>query len=110
MRTLRFIVNGQIIKPDPNCDFSNLVPGTDGYLQAEFAFSREWDSCPLKVASFWSVMGHEYPPCKLVDGRRCNIPAEALAKRTFKIQVLGKGPEIRLTTNKVSVTQDGGRV
>ena len=40
MRTLKFIVEGQIIKQDPNCDFSNLVPGTEGYLRAEFSFSR----------------------------------------------------------------------
>lgn len=28
MRTLSFIVNGQIIKKNPECDFSNLIPGT----------------------------------------------------------------------------------
>ena len=39
MRTLKFIVEGQIIKQDPSCDFTNLVPGTEGYLRAEFSFS-----------------------------------------------------------------------
>lgn len=28
MRTLKFIVEGQAIKQDPNCDFSGLIPGT----------------------------------------------------------------------------------
>lgn len=28
MRTLSFIVDKQIIRKDPECDFSNLVPGT----------------------------------------------------------------------------------
>lgn len=28
MRTLSFIVEGQIIKQNPECDFSNLIPGT----------------------------------------------------------------------------------
>ena len=39
MRTLKFIVDGQILRQDPTCDFSNIVPGTEGYLIAEFAFS-----------------------------------------------------------------------
>ena len=41
MRTLKFIVNGQIIKQDPKCDFSNLIPASEGYLVAEFSFSKE---------------------------------------------------------------------
>ena len=28
MRTLSFIVDKQIITKDPECDFSNLIPGT----------------------------------------------------------------------------------
>lgn len=28
MRTLSFIVDGQIIKQNPECDFGNLIPGT----------------------------------------------------------------------------------
>ena len=51
MRTLKFIVEDQIIRPDPNCDFSGLVPGTKGYLKAEFAFSKAWDEY-VKVAGF----------------------------------------------------------
>ena len=34
MRSLKFIVNGQIIEKDPSFDFDNLVPGSDGYLKA----------------------------------------------------------------------------
>ena len=41
MRTLKFKVDGQIITKHPDCDFSNLVPGTEGYLRAEFIFSDE---------------------------------------------------------------------
>lgn len=40
MRTLKFIVDEQIIRQDPNCDFSNLVPGSKGYLQAYFHFPQ----------------------------------------------------------------------
>lgn len=108
MRTLKFIVNGQIIKQDPNCDFTNLIPGTKGYLRAEFSFSPEWNNC-VKVASFWSAVDKEYPPQVLKDGISCMIPPEALTKYAFKVGVVGKGPNLKLTTNKTAVTQDGGK-
>lgn len=107
MRTLRFIVEGQIIKQDPNCDFTNLIPGSEGYLRAEFSFSPEWNSC-TKVASFWSATGKEYSPQLLDDGRSCMIPSEALKKYSFKIGVIGKSNTMKLKTNKVAVKQNGG--
>lgn len=107
MRTLRFIVDGQLMARDPNCDFSGLVPGTEGYLTAEFSFSPEWIGC-VKVASFYSNMGEEFPCQVLTDGKSCTIPAEALKNRIFKIKVLGKRDEFKINTNKVEVTQNGG--
>lgn len=108
MRTLRFIVEDQIIKQDPNCDFNDLVPGTKGYLQAEFVFSPEWNGF-VKVATFHSIMGKEYPPQVLKDGKTCTIPVEALKRRTFKVGVIGKKNGVNMTTNKVAVSQNGGR-
>lgn len=107
MRTLKFIVEGQIIKQDPKCDFTNLVPGTEGYLRAEFSFSPEWNTC-TKVASFWSAIGKEYEPQLLSDGKSCIIPAEALEKYAFKVGVVGRNSNLRLKTNTVAVKQDGG--
>lgn len=109
MRTLKFIIEKQIIKPDPNCDFEGLVPGSAGYLQAEFTFSPEWNGS-VKVAGFSSpITGKEYPPQILADGKTCIIPAEALVKRKFKIWVIGKKDNENLTTNKLEVEQNGGR-
>ena len=108
MRTLKFIVDDQIIRPDPKCDFDNLVPGTDGYLQAEFSFSSEWNGY-IKVAGFYSNMGREYEPQVLIDGKSCFIPTEALERRAFKIRILGKKKGKTLTTNKLLVEQNGGR-
>lgn len=107
MRTLKFIVDDQIIKQDPSCDFSGLVPGTERYLQAEFSFSSEWNGF-TKVAAFYSVLGKEYPPQVLIDGKSCIIPAEALERRVFKIRVIGKKGESKIQTNKVEVRQKGG--
>ena len=104
MRTLKFIVEGQIIKPDPECDFSGLVPGTDGYLLAEFTFSNEWKSVP-KVVAFYSRLGNEYTPQPLMEGNHCMIPKEALRRRIFKMQILGKNG---LLTNKLEIDQKGG--
>lgn len=106
MRTLKFIVEGQIIRQDPSCDFANLVPGSEGYLQAEFSFSPEWAGC-AKVAGFYSAMGKEYEPQILKDGKTCMIPSEALKKQIFKVQVVGRNQNVKFTTNKVAVSQNG---
>lgn len=108
MRTLRFIVDEQIIRKDPTCDFSNLVPGSKGLLVAEFSFTKEWDGC-AKVAAFYSPLGREYPPRVLADGKTCVIPFEALEKRAFKVQVIGQKSDLKLKTNKVTVSQNGGK-
>jgi hypothetical protein len=104
MRTLKFIVSGQEIKPDPRCDFSGLIPGSAACVQAVFTFSKEWLSTP-KVAAFYSRLGNEYPPQALKDGRSCTIPVEALSKRVFKLQILGKNG---LVTNRLEIDQKGG--
>lgn len=108
MRTLKFIVDGQILSQDPKCDFNGLVPGTEGYLQAEFSFSPDWKGC-TKVAAFWA-MGKECEPQILKDGKTCVIPAEALVGRTFKVQIMGKKDSLKMTTNKTLVYQKGDRV
>lgn len=106
MRVLKFIVDGQMIKQDPNCDFSGLVPGSDGYLQAEFTLSPEWSGRSI-VAAFYSPLGAEYEP-QVVDCGRCDIPKEALARRTFKIKLFGKSKDGTIKTNRVAVHQNGG--
>ena len=109
MRTLKFIVDNQIIMRDPNCDFDDLVPGTEGYLQASFLFSPDWSGC-IKVASFFSALGVEYEPQALKDGETCMIPADALKKRVFKVQVLGKNASgKKIVTNKATVFQKGAK-
>lgn len=108
MRTLKFIVDGQILKPDPSSDFSNLIPGSEGYLRAEFKFSSEW-SGTSKVAGFYSMMGREYSPQVLSAANTCDIPVEALKREKFQIQVFGlRGADFKITSNKLVVSQNGG--
>ena len=105
MRTLRFIVSGQIITPDPACDFSGLVPGTEGYLQARFTFDETWNGCG-KIAEFRRYITSEPASVKLT-GDSCMIPAEALAGKAFKVSVIGIRKGFRIQTNMVEVKQDG---
>lgn len=107
MRILKFIVSGQTLKADPNCNFEGIVPGSEGHLQVEFAFSPDWNEC-VKVVGFYSTLGKEYPPQILKDGKSCIIPAEALKRRTIQLRVLGKGEAFTIKTNKVAFRQNGG--
>ena len=105
MRTLRFIVEDQIITPDPSCDFAGLVPGTEGYLQAEFSFSQEWNGCG-KIAEFRRYSTSEPASVKLA-GNTCIIPAESLLGKVFKVSVIGIRKGFRIQTNMVEVKQNG---
>jgi hypothetical protein len=108
LRTLKFIVKEQIIEQDPTCNFNGLVPGTDRYVKAEFSFSSDWNGYS-KAVEFTSALGRPFPPRKLVDSKSCMIPAEALARRVFKVRVVGKKGEVYIQTNKVEVKQNGGK-
>ena len=105
-RRLKFIVNKQIISPDPDCDFAALVPGSNDYLEAEFSFSSDWDEC-AKVVAFYSMFGEEYTP-QILSENICTIPQEALKRQKFKIQVIGKKDQYGLSTNKLVISQNGG--
>lgn len=106
MRTLSFIVDGQIIKQNPECNFSDIVPGSSGYLIAKFKFSNDWDNT-IKAAIFQNGENESYPEI-LKDGSSCIIPSEVLINKQFTISVLGKNEKIKITTNKVKVVQNGG--
>ena len=105
MRTLKFIVEGQHIEKDPTCDFERLVPGTEGYLQAKFSFSEEWNGCG-KIAEFRLHATAEPVSVKLVRDA-CMIPAEALVWKSFKVSVIGIRAGFRIQTNMVEVKQNG---
>lgn len=104
MRTLKFIVDKLNISRDPSCDFSGLVPGTEGYLQAEFSFSKEWDDC-VKIAAFYDNK-NEYS-VMLEDGKSCIIPNEAADRPAFGVRVYGKSTKHKIVTNKEIVIQNG---
>lgn len=109
MRTLKFNVDGSVLKPDPSCDFASLVPGSNEIVMAEFKFSSDWPN-GRKVVAFYSLLGKEYTPQILQDGMRCLVPSEALERRSFKLQVMAMINGKTVKTNKLAVSQDGGKV
>lgn len=109
MRTLRFLVNGQVIAPDPTCNFKGLFPGSNDELRAEFVFSPEWNNL-TKVAAFWSITGKEFTP-QVLENNLCKIPKEASDRVAFKLKILGKKkfPPATLETDELTVYQEGGK-
>lgn len=107
MRTLKFIVDGRVIIPDPSCDFRGLFPAPNQEIAAEFTFSSNWDSIP-KVAAFYSMLDDEYKPQIIDDKNRCMIPPEALSTPAFKMQIIGGSRDNLTTTRKITIYQRGG--
>ena len=104
MRTLEFEVKGQTLEKREGSDFSGLVAGTDGYLQAKFLFKgNEWREC-VKAASFFSD-GVEYAAI-LDSNNTCVIPKEALVGNVFSVSVTGIRPGFKIKTNKTEVIQE----
>lgn len=103
-RILEFNVDRQRLIRKQSCDFTGLVAGSVGYLQAKFYFSKEWDDC-AKVATFGTEQDGEYPML-LDESDICNIPAEALKNEYFFVKVLGGKPAYRLETNRLKIKQE----
>ena len=105
MRVLEFVADKQLLQKDPACDFSNIAPGTSGYLAAHFKFSAdEWRDC-VKVASF---LHNGIEHAALPEKDACIIPADALAGRKFEVYVTGARPGgYRITSTRTTVKQEG---
>lgn len=103
-RILEFDVNKQRLTKRRECDFSNIVAGSVGYLKAKFYFSQsEWRGC-RKAASFW-LDEQEY--AVLLDkNNSCDIPSEVLTGDRFQVSVTGMKTDYRITTNKTKVKQE----
>lgn len=104
MRILEFNVNKQRLNKKPDCDFSGLVAGSVGYLQAKFYFSeKEWTDCATKIARFW-INDQEH--AKILDfDNSCEIPFEVLIGKKFEVSVMGVNTGYKIETNRIAVRQ-----
>lgn len=106
MRNLDFIVTGQTLQRDPDCDFGGIAAGSQGYLQARFRFSKEWTGCK-KVAVFF-YKGQEYPVG--LENNMCMIPWDVLVdSRAVRLYVVGRRPGVQITTNMAAFPQTVSR-
>ena len=110
MRVLRFIVDGRTIEADLTSDFEGLFPGKNNDILAEFDFSPEWYDLEI-VATFWSMLGIEYPPQELDIYYTCSIPMAALQRPAFKIQMFGldENGDVVMSTNRMTIYQRGSQ-
>lgn len=104
MRTLKFNVDGQLIRKNENCDFTGIVSNTKGYFEVEFSFSKEWKELN-KVAVFRTRTTKKY--CPLFDNK-CSVPDEITESITYWVSVCGVGTDVTLTTTEVPVLQKKG--
>lgn len=102
MRTLKFIITAQNIQKDPDCDFSGIVAGTEGYLQAQFNVSKEWAGC--RMAAVFRCLRKEY--AQPVKNGRCEIPADALTWDRFSVRLVGQKENYRITTDEIIIQQE----
>ena len=103
-RILEFEVNKQRLTKTRDCDFTNIVAGSIGYLKAKFYFSQnEWRDC-RKAASFW--IDNEEHVVLLDEFDICIIPQEVLAQDRFSVSVTGVRSDYRILTNKTKVKQE----
>lgn len=58
MRELHFDVAGQLLRRNKQCDFENIVRGSDNYLCLVFHFDNDWKETK-RVISFYDVDGKQ---------------------------------------------------
>ena len=101
MRDLEFIIDGQIMKKDPACSFSNIVAGSKNFFRCKFNFCREWNG--FSCAAVFNAAGKvQYVP--IIDCR-CMIPDTITSEREYLISIIGTKDDTTITTNSVKVFQ-----
>ena len=104
MRTLKFDVDGQLIRKNENCDFTGIVSNTKGYYEAAFTFSKEWEHLD-KVAVFRTRTANKFVP---LFNSKCEIPDVITEATTYWVSVCGVKGNTTLTTSEVPVLQKKG--
>ena len=102
MRLLKFIVNGQKIEKDPECDFENIVAGSKNYLKAYFNLPEEWQNCVV-AASFWRGSHEE---AVVLKDNMCDIPSVVLNCATFRVSLTCMKNKQLIPTNKLLIRQE----
>lgn len=105
MRNLDFIISEQNIQKKTGCNFSGISPGTANYLRCRFSFSSEWAGY-VKVAEFRKYAFSD-PVSVPIYNNECYVPGEVTSGPSWKVRIVGKRKNIKITTCDCEVKQEG---
>lgn len=97
MKTLKFCVNEQELKPNP-CNTKYIVTDTHNYLQLKFHFSNDWQGLEKHIQFILNKENYEY---LLAEDDTIQVPKLFVEALSFKFVIVGYDivEEIRVTTN-----------
>lgn len=101
MRTLKYKVQGQKIIRDNTCDFSNIVRGTNNYINLIFEWDEDWKN-KAKVISLRNAEGVEK---NLVINKSIALPEVVTNGSMFSFVLYGKDAVEKIQTNREYVEQ-----
>ena len=96
MKTLKFCVNEQELKPNP-CNSTDVVTDTHNYLQLKFKFSDDWKGLEKHIQFILNNNHYEY---LLEEDDTIKVPKLFVEELSFKFLIIGYDiiEEIRIPT------------
>lgn len=102
MRTLKYKVQGQKIIRDNTCDFSNIVRGTNNYINLIFEWDEDWKN-KAKVISLRNAEGIE---TNFAFRENVLLPEVVTNGSMFSFVLYGKDAVEKIQTNREYVEQN----
>lgn len=101
MKTLRFCVNEQELKPN-TCNTNYIVTDTHNYLQLKFNFSNDWQGLEKHIQFILNNENYEY---LLAEDNTIQVPKIFVEALSFKFVIVGYdiAEETRVTTNTLNL-------
>ena len=101
MRELHFDVAGQLLRRNKQCDFENIVRGSDNYLCLVFHFDNDWRETK-RVISMYDVDGNQINES---EQDKATVPVSVTHGSMFYFELTGKSNKTRITTNRMYIEQ-----
>ena len=104
MRELKFIVDGQKLTKSKECDFENIVRGTNNYLRLTFWFDTAWNGT-TKAIEVSNISGTKIIE-PLVNGSFV-LPSQVTGDSIMKVKVYGmKKTGEQIASNEMLIKQE----
>ena len=110
MRTLNFTITKQKLTKDNDCNFDNLVTGTENYLEAFFKFDDDWimlrNICVFKGLDNLYRSPSIEKSVMIRQSGKCQIPKQILEYPIVQLYVVGINQNKKIYTNDVHFRQE----